>query len=310
MPRLRKTLLLVIAAALIYIIGNAAGGPPAEKKPARSKPKKGDAQAKSGGDKEKKKSPRLKTVAELKSFKQEAEQKHQATAGEAKLWGKPAISAFIKPKGKVLYQDNFAKLDNWHHEGVGELMQPEPNLVQLSCIGSRQGRAGCMAFCRTDFPDNIYIEYDMRALTSHGLLITFIAASGRQGEDIITGLPPREGIFADYIYNPGLRCYHVSVSRYNDKGEHTGFSNWRRNPGLFLMEQNQDPCKIPNRWYHVAIVKKGKLLQMAVDGRLIGGFVDRGEIPEPLPAGGKVGFRVIGADVRVQIKNFKVTALE
>jgi hypothetical protein len=60
----------------------------------------------------------------------------------------------------------------------------------------------------------------------------------------------------------------------------------------------------------VAIVKKGKLLQMAVNGELAGGFVDPDEIPEPVPAGGKVGFRSIGAEVLVQIKDFQVRALE
>lgn len=225
------------------------------------------------------------------------------------IWGDPNIPAPLEPKGEVLYEDDFETLDNWHHEGRGELTQPEPNLMQLNCMGSRQGRAGCMAFCRTDFPDNICIEYDMKALTTNGLVITFIAARGRRGEDMITELPKREGIFADYIHNPNLRCYHVSVSRYGDTGIHTGVSNWRRNPGIFLMAQQEDLCKEANNWYHVKIIKQGPLLQMAVDGKLAGGFIDPDEIPEPIPTAGKVGFRTIGAEVLAQIKGFKVTAI-
>ena len=76
------------------------------------------------------------------------------------------------------------------------------------------------------------------------------------------------------------------------------------------MAQQEDLCKVPNTWYRVAIVKRGPLLQMAVNGKVSGGFIDPDEIPEPIPGAGKVGFRSIGADVRVQIRNFSVRALE
>ena len=49
---------------------------------------------------------------------------------------------------------------------------------------------------------------------------------------------------------------------------------------------------------------------MAVNGKLAGGFIDLDEIPEPIPQGGKIGFRVIGAEVLAQIKNFKITAID
>ena len=244
---------------------------------------------------------KLKTIEELKAFSKKG--------GKTKVWGNPNMPPLVEAKGKVLYEESFDSLDNWHHEGGGMLTQPEPGVMQLNCVGSRQGRAGCMAFCRKDFPDNIRIEYDLKALTTNGLVITFIAAQGRRGEDMITELPKREGIFADYILNPGLRCYHVSVSRYNDKAEHTGVSNWRRNPGIFMMAQQPDLCKEPRKWYHVTITKKGPLLQMAVDGKLAGGFIDPDEIPEPIPSAGKIGFRAIGAKVLAQIRNLKVTEL-
>lgn len=255
-------------------------------------------------------SKKMKTVDELKDFKSQHEEEYKIKTGKQKIWGKTDIPKLIKAKGKVLYEDNFANLKNWHHEGGGKLTQPEKDLMQLNCIGSKQGKAGCMAFCRKDFPDNICIEYDLRVVTSKGLVITFIASKGRNGEDMITELPAREGIFADYIFNPGMRSYHVSVSRYNDKGEHTGVSNWRRNPGIFMMGQQEDLCKKINTWYHIEIIKKGGLLQLAVDGKLAGGFIDPDEIPEPIPSDGKVGFRAIGSEVIAQVKNFKITSLE
>jgi hypothetical protein len=251
----------------------------------------------------------LKSVAELRAISAQAERAAKESGRTFHAWGDSKIPPLIEAKGKVLYEDKFATITNWHHEGIGRIASPGPNMMQLDCVGSKQGDRGCMAFCRSDFPDNIQIEYEMRALTNRGLLITFLAAQGRHGEDIITGLPKRQGVFADYIANPDLRCYHVSVSRYDDKGVHTGVSNWRRNPGIFMMAQQHDLCKVPNTWYHIVIVKKGKLLQMAVNGELAGGFIDRDEIPEPIPGGGKIGFRTIGSDVRVQIRSLQVKAL-
>ncbi len=252
----------------------------------------------------------MKTIEELKAYQKHQEKIYKTQNGKDKIWGAQKIPALLKAKGKVLYQDNFENLKNWHHEGGGKLTQPENKLLQLNCIGSRQGGAGCMAFCRIDFPDNISIEYDLKVISSKGLIITFIAAQGRNGEDMITELPPRQGIFNDYIANPRMRSYHVSVSRYNDKGEHTGVSNWRRNPGLFMMGQQPDLCEKIGKWYHITIIKKGGLLQLAVNGKLAGGFKDSDEIPDEIPQTGKIGFRSIGAEVIAQIKNFKVTALK
>lgn len=235
---------------------------------------------------------------------------HNTNPGETKVWGKPVLTSLPPATGKILYQEKFASLNNWQHEGIGTLTSPEPGTLQLNCIGSKQGQEGCMAFCRTDFPENIRIEYEVKALSRRGLIIIFIAARGRHGEDMLTELPPRQGIFADYIHNDALRSYHLSLSRYNDKGEHTRVSNWRRNPGIFMMGQQDDPCREINIWYRIAIVKKGPLLLLSVNDQPAAGFLDPQEIPDAIPTAGKIGFRAIGADVRVQIRNFSVTALK
>ena len=252
----------------------------------------------------------LKSIEKLIDFKNNAEMKFIDKTGKIKKWGNSQIPALIEDKTHKIYEDNFQNLDNWHHEGVGILAQPDSNVMQLNCVGSGQGKVGCMAFCRKDFSDNICIEYDLKVLTTAGLMITFIACQGRNGEDMLTELPERKGSFADYVYNENLRCYHVSLSRYNDDGIHTGVSNWRRNPGLFLMAEQPDLCKQPNKWYHITIIKKTRLLKMVVDGTVAGGFIDLNEIPEPLPISGKIGFRAIGHNVLAQIRNFKVSLIE
>jgi hypothetical protein len=187
----------------------------------------------------------------------------------------------------------------------------EPGPLRLECVGSQQGGAGAHAFCLKDFPDGIAVEYDLKVLTKNGLVITFLAIKGSKGEDLFAPeLPKRTGVFGDYVRSDRLVSYHVSVSRYDDKGVHTGESNWRRNPGLNLMKSGEDLCKEINRWYRIRIVKDGGHCQLGVDGRLAHEFTDPGELKAPLPAGGKVGFRAIGSEVRMLVRNFKVTALK
>jgi hypothetical protein len=222
------------------------------------------------------------------------------------------VSTLIEPKGKVLLEEKFENLDNWRHEGGGamKLDGQEKGTLRLECVGSQQGGAGAHAFCLKDFPDVIAVEYDLKVLTKNGLVITFLAMKGSKGEDLFAPeLPKRTGVFGDYVRSERLVSYHVSVSRYDDKGVHTGESNWRRNPGLNMMKSGEDLCKEINRWYRIRIVKDGKHCQLGVDGKLAHEFTDPGELKAPLPADGKVGFRAIGSEVRMLVRNFKVTEL-
>ena len=223
------------------------------------------------------------------------------------------VSALIEPKGKVLLEEKFENLEGWRHEGGGRMAldDKEPGTLRLECLGSKQGGAGAQAFCLKDFPDGVAIEYDLKVLTKNGLVITFLAIKGAKGEDLFSPeLPKRTGVFGDYVRSERLVSYHVSVSRYDDKGVHTGESNWRRNPGLNMMKSGEDLCKEINRWYRIRLVKDGGHCQLGVDGKLAHEFTDPGELKTPLPADGKVGFRAIGSEVRMLVRNFKVTALK
>lgn len=217
----------------------------------------------------------------------------------------------IVPQGRLICEEHFQDLGNWHVEGLAEGAGiVAPGVLRLDCSGSRQGGPGCMAFCTQDFPDNICVEYDLFVEEKNGLVITFVAMRGLKGEDAVTGVPRRSGVFDDYVgAGATTRSYHCSVSRYDDKGEHTGVSNWRRNPGLHLMSQGDDLCKQIRRNYHVAIVKAGPACQLQVDGVVASGFVDPGELDDEIPSSGKVGFRAIGSKAIARFSNFKVTAL-
>ena len=206
----------------------------------------------------------------------------------------------------LLLEERFQDLDRWHLEGKTDGASIVNGELRLDCK-SKMGMHGVMAFCKDDFPDNIAIEFDFVAEKHNGLFIAFIAMTGLNGEDAITGVPPREGVFEDY-YN-GTRSYHVSICRYEDSGEHTGVSNWRRNPGLHLMVSGEDLCQEAGKTYHVKIIKRGPECRVEVDGKLGAHFTDPQKLPAPIPAGGKFGFRAIGADAIFRVSNIKVTAI-
>jgi hypothetical protein len=217
----------------------------------------------------------------------------------------------VEPKGEVLFEESFEDLKQWRHEGGHRLLiDKKAGALQLECIGSAQGKRGTQAFCLKDFPDHVAVEFDFKALTKKGLVLCFVAMKGIDGGDMFDpAQPKRRGVFNDYVRNRKLRSYHVSISRYGDKGVHTGVSNFRRNPGLHLMGQGPDLCKQIKTWYRVRIVKDGPHLQLGVDGKLAHEFRDPGTLKTPIPDAGKVGFRAIGADVQARIRNFRVVKL-
>jgi hypothetical protein len=212
---------------------------------------------------------------------------------------------------ELLHRDDFsAGCAQWHHEGVGAINVAPAGGMRLHCAGSRQGGEGCMAFFRPTLPDRIAYEYDLTVRSHGGLVINYLAIRGLRGEDMIAErgrLEPRTGIMANYYARKwGLQSYHVSISRFNDRGEHTGTCNWRRNPGSLLMAHGVDLVSEVNRRYHIRVVKDGGHCQLYVDGCCAHGFVDRDSARGPLPDSGKFGFRLIGSDVMADIENFAV----
>ncbi|HRU04224.1 MAG TPA: DUF1961 family protein [Candidatus Brocadiia bacterium] len=218
------------------------------------------------------------------------------------------------PNKELLHSDDFADFAKWHHEGIGEIARAPAGGMRLVCSGSRQGGRGCMAFFRPTLPDLIAVEYDIVVHRQGGLVINYIAIRGLNGEDMIEDaarLPAREGIMANYWAKYyGLQSYHVSFSRFNDKGEHTQTSNWRRNPGCLLAGHGVDKCAQIGRKYHIRLVKDKGHLQLYVNGEFAHGMIDRDTTRYPIPDTGKFGFRLIGSDVMADVESFKAWRVE
>jgi hypothetical protein len=210
---------------------------------------------------------------------------------------------------KLLHADDFTDLSAWHHEGAGQIARGPDGGMRLRCFGSRQGREGCMAFFRPTLPDGIAVEYELTVRSQGGLVINYLAIRGLKGEDLIDDrakLPPRTGVMADYYARKGgLQSYHVSVSRFDDDGRHTGTSNWRRNPGLLLCGHGIDPVREIGRKYRIRLTKDRGHCQLYVDGQFAHAVVDR-DASAPIPDTGKFGFRLIGSDVTADVADFHV----
>jgi len=214
-----------------------------------------------------------------------------------------------------LHNDNFSKgFDNWHHEGIGEISHGPEGQMRLHCFGSKQGGEGCMAFFRPNLPDQIAVEYDLTVRSQGGLVINYLAIRGLNGEDMIEDrkkLEPRRGIMANYWSRRwGLQSYHVSVSRFNDDGTHTGTCNWRRNPGCYLMAHGVDEITEINRTFRVKVIKDYGHCTLYVNGKCTLGFVDRDLSRSLIPDHGKFGFRLIGSDVMCDVSNFSISRVK
>ena len=211
---------------------------------------------------------------------------------------------------ELLHSDDFADFEKWHHEGIGEIDHAPAGGMRLHCFASKQGGPGCMAFYRPTLPDQVAFEYDLTIRSQGGLVINYLAIRGLGGEDLIEDadkLEPREGKMANYYaLKWGLQSYHVSISRFDDNGEHTGTSNWRRNPGCLLAGHGLDPVKEIGRTYHIRVTKDAGSGQVFVDGTFAHGFVDRDTSRYPIPDTGKFGFRLIGSDVMADVANFRI----
>jgi hypothetical protein len=186
--------------------------------------------------------------------------------------------------------------------------------MRLICPGSQQGGPGCMAFFRPTLPDQVAIEYDIVIHSQGGLVINYVAIRGLNGEDLIEDagkLEPRGGEMRNYFaLKWGLQSYHVSFSRFDDKGRHTNTSNWRRNPGCLLAGHGNDLVRERGRTYAIRITKDEGFLQLHVDGVFAHGVVDRDTGRHPIPDTGKFGFRLIGSDVKADVFNVRIHRLD
>jgi hypothetical protein len=211
----------------------------------------------------------------------------------------------------LLHSDDFSGgCAGWRHEGIGGLAPGPQGGMRVHCNTPAGSSLGCMAFFHAPLPDPVAVEYDLTVLRHGGLVINYLAMRGAAGEDALADahrLPPRDGLMANYWSRQwGLRSYHVSISRFSSSGEHSGTSNWRRNPGCYLMAHGHDFVRQLDRPYRIRLVKDAGHCALYVDGECAHGFVDRDTRRGAIPDTGHFALRLRGADVAVDVNRFRV----
>src|SRR5690606_14650996 len=113
-------------------------------------------------------------------------------------------------KGALLYENkssDSAGVRGWVMEGPGKT-EFKNGWMELY---AEQQQWHHVLWCPETFPGSFLAEWAAQNLhTEAGLLITFSAAAGRNGEDLFdAALPPREGTFKYYTTDQ-INSYHIS----------------------------------------------------------------------------------------------------
>jgi uncharacterized protein DUF6250 len=219
----------------------------------------------------------------------------------------------IKAGDKIMFKDNFAEgMSNWWVEG-GQSVKVDDGKLYVKAnpkIFNRAKNGGvCTVWCKRKISGNIQIDFDVCVIDSEikaNNINIFMFYSDPTGESLEKSAHTRK--LADYPLYHQLNGYIFTYlndfkheSRLNTDGSSKARFRIRRCPGFKLINETFDYHAKKNRVYHVTISRKGKILTIAVDGKVRLAAKD----DNPLKAG-YWGFRTFRTDLwfaNVTIKN-------
>ena len=154
--------------------------------------------------------------------------------------------------------------------------------------------ANFILWCERDFPDNIAVSWDFRPLTDAGLAMFWIAAKGRNGEDLFdSSLAPRDGDYPQY-HHGDINALHVSYYRRNPGEISFRTCNLRKSHGFHMVCQGGDPlpdARYAEDSYRVEVIKAGPHLRFAMNDVVLFHWIDDGREFGPVLEHGKIGMR-------------------
>ena len=198
-------------------------------------------------------------------------------------------------------------------EGQAKISFPQGAMRLENALTQNLGqKANYVLWCPKEFPADIRVEWDFKPLSDVGLCILFFAASGKGERDLFdASLTPRTGEYPQY-HSGDINAFHVSYFRRKEPDERAFHTcNLRKSCGFHLVSQGADPLpevKDATDFYHIAAVKKGNVVEFAINGLNLFRFEDDGKTYGPVLGGGKIGFRQL-APLTAEYKNLKVYAL-
>ncbi|MCL2646305.1 MAG: YesU family protein [Phycisphaerales bacterium] len=218
------------------------------------------------------------------------------------------------PVGKLVYEDNFANLENWLSEGP-HTVEVKDHKLHIQTTGEQIGQ---YVWLKKDVPNDFRVEFDMtpsEKASDKGFYLIFFCQQGVKGEDILSDdlqnnyLPAKSWKpfqdFDKYVSQANRKQFHESRIR----GYHTSYlrgesatCNLRKNPGLILLKQEKLTEKLPkNKVAHVVLTKIGGHIHLEVNGNVFMDYTDAKDIY----TGGRFGLRAV-YDADGYYENFKV----
>lgn len=216
--------------------------------------------------------------------------------------------------GELIYKNPLSQktdISDWIQEGEIEICELEGKLVFSHQRDALEygDHAHWVLWCPEGFPDQIIIEWEFTPLSEHGLCMLFLAAKGRNGEDIMADvLPKRTGYYPQY-HSGSLNTLHLSYYRRKHREERAFRTcNLRKSYGFHLVAQGADPLPAASdseSYYRMRVVKYNEIVQFSINGLPVLEWKDNGQNYGPIYTNGKVGFRQM-APMKAAYANFTV----
>ncbi len=214
---------------------------------------------------------------------------------------------------KLLYENPLAKaedLEGFVLEGSAKFTYDTGVLRMENALDPALGqKANFVLWCPEQFPSDVKITWEFRPIREPGLAMVFLAASGREGQNLFDpALSPRTGEYAQY-HHGDINAFHISYFRRKEPDERAFHTcNLRKSDGFHLVCQGADP--IPDaaedaQWYTLSATKEGSEVAFAVNDLEVFRFADDGSTYGNRLGGGCVGFRQL-APMIGEYRNLKV----
>jgi hypothetical protein len=186
--------------------------------------------------------------------------------------------------GEVLYANPFSRRDDiasFRLEGEACITFPRGRMRMENAYERDKEKglhANFILWCPEEFGDHIAVSWDFRPRTDAGLAMIWIAAKGRNGEDLFDpALAPRDGNYPQY-FKGDINALHGSYYRRNPSEIGFRTCNLRKSHGA-------------TGFYRVKVVKSGPDFVFSINDLVVYHWIDDGTSFGPVLAGGKIGFR-------------------
>lgn len=180
-------------------------------------------------------------------------------------------------------------------EGKAVFSFPNARLRMENQLDAASGqKANYVLWCPEEFPADLFVRWQFYPIQEPGLCMIFLAAKGREGEDIFSpSLMPRAGEYVQY-HHGDIDAFHISYFRRKEPDERAFHTcNLRKSHGFYLTAQGGDPIPDADEAegpYEIAVLKRGNEVRFYINALELFRFKDDGVTYGKLLEGGKIGF--------------------